>query len=1282
MTRKREAVLYFLAVAIFLGYVLSMVAYGQVGADRLIIADDACSSLTCNASLEGRYCIDNETTDMGKVFQCVDTDSDGTPDAFAPEVIPDCGGSAPSGACTNNDACQDSGSLYLCNAGTWGAVSGGGGGGAPTDAQYIVLSLNGSLSDERTLSEGNGTDINTLSFPNVSIDLDLSELSQVGSAESDDCIAMADASNASECVLTSNFVAPEASSVSADSVALTTDTTGDYVQALGTGGDLTPAGNSGEASTPTASVTGLGGVAGAVSSGAPSRHATGNDRAIPCLDLWGPDSDNDGDLDPDGTCDGFFNGWDYVGHDGRPVVTAGATIVVVSADDIHSGFASTGGLLLGDDDGTLCEDSGDWASIDLSAFGWGTVNDERMWAACDAKNEGVPITWPAMHDKRCFDDTNAGDGCPDGCLTGDHDLDGTDECYYGVSGKAMDLVQSWGQSFQTHTGQHYAITPEHEAGLFDTGLEVDTTTGAYYSLTRNRAGVFRNDTDGDSTVDFVWDFTEGGTTVTFDQTAGGDPNILLYGTSSASDYGPIGAWVGLDCDGTPEDIEFSSHVIAVADVDGTSTDWEQLTLDDTIPSDCDGDGTPSETLQDRVVYIRSSLRTKQFELDAACQELEDQESQGAECDAFQAPGPWETHGWATAQMLAAGIQSGANPSPGDNSSQTHSGIYGVRAPRIQIKYGDDSDAVLSIVDRAVAGNAPLLYLWSHYPKTTGDAQDGNWSRTTFSGVMQGLKERMQQGKIIVTDPTTAMRLNTIWASLQKHRNLILNPLIETDDGFHDDDSQPEGGWPWFSTNSDISFDSDATPDFVTESPCSSDPCYAGITKTVWTSDTTDNRRIEQTFFADEPGWYFVRVAAGVEGFDHGTGLRACIERKPSDQSSNSGAGPDNNLTGNSFDESIRARWYVSPDPDLGGADGEGFDEVGSGCSDTIDSDMDGDSTADGIKEVEVLGVFYVDPFDAGAELTLKLWKIGGAASTAKIHFLDEIVVHHDVARDTLASRGPRSLVPRSITSYRPHEFLPGEGDKDPAFILENQVSRETHPDGVQTNPDRHLLGHRGSSPSDTEEQRFGITGSGTVMSKCIALSDMDDNDDSTRDEGPEIPVDDAALIASSDWECMCYDPDDDDFYRGDCDGVREAGENSFTTRSVVALNFQGSDLTTSNRILFSEENFGTEQTYYWPAGYAGDVLKVACHYEESAPGAGAAAVEVLSYDNNSFTSVWNSSEFLTTTTILDPQSEACTSGCDFTADDALGLRWEPNGSLTVGADPEISCTLFLALDIF
>jgi len=36
------------------------------------------------------------------------------------------------------------------------AQSGGGGGGAPTDAQYLVLAVNGDLSAERVLAEGTG----------------------------------------------------------------------------------------------------------------------------------------------------------------------------------------------------------------------------------------------------------------------------------------------------------------------------------------------------------------------------------------------------------------------------------------------------------------------------------------------------------------------------------------------------------------------------------------------------------------------------------------------------------------------------------------------------------------------------------------------------------------------------------------------------------------------------------------------------------------------------------------------------------------------------------------------------------------------------------------------------------------------------------------------------------------------------------------------------------------------------------------------------------------------
>lgn len=54
---------------------------------------------------------------------------------------------------------SDDGLLYICtnlSPVTFTEISGGGGGGAPTGAAYVTLSLSGSLSDERVLTAGTG----------------------------------------------------------------------------------------------------------------------------------------------------------------------------------------------------------------------------------------------------------------------------------------------------------------------------------------------------------------------------------------------------------------------------------------------------------------------------------------------------------------------------------------------------------------------------------------------------------------------------------------------------------------------------------------------------------------------------------------------------------------------------------------------------------------------------------------------------------------------------------------------------------------------------------------------------------------------------------------------------------------------------------------------------------------------------------------------------------------------------------------------------------------------
>jgi hypothetical protein len=82
---------------------------------------------------------------------------------------------------------------FLRADGTWTAP--GGGGGAPTDAQYLTLATNGTLTDERVLAVGTGLDLTDGGAGgNATLDIDLSELTTTTPAI-DDTFPFTDVSN-------------------------------------------------------------------------------------------------------------------------------------------------------------------------------------------------------------------------------------------------------------------------------------------------------------------------------------------------------------------------------------------------------------------------------------------------------------------------------------------------------------------------------------------------------------------------------------------------------------------------------------------------------------------------------------------------------------------------------------------------------------------------------------------------------------------------------------------------------------------------------------------------------------------------------------------------------------------------------------------------------------------------------------------------------------------------------------------------------------------------------
>lgn len=85
-------------------------------------------------------------------------------------------------------------SNFLRADGTWAAPPGGGGGGAPTDADYVVLASNSSLTNERVLTAGTLIDINDAGAGGaVTINADLSEAPDTETAN-DDFIVLTDTS--------------------------------------------------------------------------------------------------------------------------------------------------------------------------------------------------------------------------------------------------------------------------------------------------------------------------------------------------------------------------------------------------------------------------------------------------------------------------------------------------------------------------------------------------------------------------------------------------------------------------------------------------------------------------------------------------------------------------------------------------------------------------------------------------------------------------------------------------------------------------------------------------------------------------------------------------------------------------------------------------------------------------------------------------------------------------------------------------------------------------------
>src|SRR5690606_13246168 len=129
----------------------------------------------------------------------------------------------------------------------------GAGGAAPSDAQYLVLSLDGNLSAERLLAAGaalSGTDGGANGNFTLAVNVDGSTIGVNGSNQLevvDDAITSAK--------IADNTIT--GTDIQDDSIALGTKTTGDYVATLSSGGagsGITVTGGTGEGSTPTVSL--------------------------------------------------------------------------------------------------------------------------------------------------------------------------------------------------------------------------------------------------------------------------------------------------------------------------------------------------------------------------------------------------------------------------------------------------------------------------------------------------------------------------------------------------------------------------------------------------------------------------------------------------------------------------------------------------------------------------------------------------------------------------------------------------------------------------------------------------------------------------------------------------------------------------------------------------------------------------------------------------------------------------------------------------------------------
>lgn len=148
--------------------------------------------------------------------------------------LPPCPASPPSGACSGDAVCKDLGSLYVCN-GTWQQITGGGGGGAPTGAPYVTSATDATLTNERVLSAGTNTTIDTGTAGQIKVNVASATTGAVGVVQLAGDLA-------------GTATVP---TIAANAVALTTDTTGSYVASVATTAPLTggAAGSEGAALT-------------------------------------------------------------------------------------------------------------------------------------------------------------------------------------------------------------------------------------------------------------------------------------------------------------------------------------------------------------------------------------------------------------------------------------------------------------------------------------------------------------------------------------------------------------------------------------------------------------------------------------------------------------------------------------------------------------------------------------------------------------------------------------------------------------------------------------------------------------------------------------------------------------------------------------------------------------------------------------------------------------------------------------------------------------------------